>query len=130
MSDRVQQVCEFMANDLGERLKATPVIHELWASTITTMGADSHRAFGWSTAHFLAYDDKWMFFYCPEVVVETSSQLNDTEFVDWLKYIRAHMRAHVTLSTYDESSVDEMVFGVIPETRDLVAKIHEAMFVF
>lgn len=129
--DRIRETIHFMSSKFVPNVSAKPISEGLWPSMIQlTQGADVHRLFGYSSAQFFTYDDKWAFFYCPEIVADTTAELDDTEFADWLRYIRAHISTHASLRTKDEGVVDESVFAVMPEARDLVARVHDIMFVF
>lgn len=129
--DRINAVHDFMGNQFVPNVKAKAISEELWPGMISlTQGADVHRLFGYSNAQFFSYDDKWAFFYCASVIADTTAELTDPLFADWLRYIRAHTTAHASLRTEDEAVVDEAVFAVMPEARPLVAAVHDQMFVF
>lgn len=131
-NDRISAVIHFMEGGVfAQNICPRPIRAELWPSMVAlTEGADVHRPFGFSSAQYLSYDDKWVFFYCAEVIADVTAELTDTEFNDWLRFARAHVSAHTTLGTYNEGEVDRQVYSVMPEARDLVAKVHDQFFVF
>lgn len=128
---RIESVNLFMEKEFTEKIRAKAISDRLWPSMIAlTEGADVHRPFGYSAAQYFSYDDRWSFFYCPDVIVDTTIELEDEQFSDWLRYIRAHVSAHTTLDTTSEDDVESQVYSVLPESRDLVGKVHDLFFPF
>lgn len=130
-NDRIQAIITFMeAGGFSDKIGPRPLPAELWPSMVVlTDGADVHRPFGFSSAQYFSYDDKWAFFYSAEVMADATAGLTDAEFADWLRFVRAHVSAHTTLNTQDEAVIDEQVFSVLPEARELVVRVHEQFFV-
>lgn len=129
--DRIGEIEAFMKEEFSPSISPKPIEERLWPAMIAlTEGADVHRPFGYSHSHYMTYDERWTFFYCSGVIAETTAELDDTEFRDWLRYIRAHVSTHTTMDTTDENVVDSQVFSVLPEARDLVGKVHDHMFAF
>lgn len=130
LEHRTELANSFMETMLAENITAKRIKAELWPSMIAlTEGGDYHRPFGFSVPQYFAYDEKWAFFFCPEVIVETTAALTGDQFGEWLRYTRAHISVHVTRSTYDEEEVDSYVFSVMPESRDLLITVYDHLFV-
>jgi hypothetical protein len=130
-SERIEEIDNFMNDKFTSGIRPQPIELRLWPSMIAlTEGSDVHRAFGFSTTQYFPYDDRWSFFYCSELIADITSELTDHEFLDWLRYVRAHVSAHTKLETQDEDMVDTQVFTVLPEARDLVGKVHNLFFEF
>ncbi len=129
--ERIATIHNFMKDQFGPRVKPRPIKWALWPSMVVlTAGRDVHRPFGYSSAQYFPYDDKWAFFYCADVMADISAELEDLAFDDWLRYVRAHISTHTQLDTQDEAEVDRQVFNVLPEARDLVGRVHEQLLVF
>ncbi len=129
--DRIEQIDSFMQNEFPANLSARGIKTALWPSMIAlTAGQDYHRPFGYSSVQYFPYDDKWAFFYCAAVMADMTADLDDLAFAEWMRYVRAHVNAHTQLDTQDESLVDEHVFVVLPEARELLGRVTEQFLVF
>ena len=128
--DRITAIAEFMAT-FPDNISPRPISSGLWQHMIAlTDGGDTHRPFGFSASAYFPYDDKWCFFYSSDVMADVTAELDDAEFQEWLRYVRAHVNAHASLDTQDEAEVDQAVYAVLPEARDLLAKVHNHYFSF
>ena len=129
--NRIENIKLFMEREFVANIAPRPIEARLWPTmVIIADGSDVHRPFGFSASMYFPYDEKWAFFYSAEVMADATAELTDSEFQDWLRYVRAHVSTHTTLGTMDEAEVDQSVYAVLPEARDLVAKVHDQFFVF
>lgn len=127
---REELVENFMADYDHTHMSPRRIKEELWPAMLAlTEGADCHRPMGYTTPQYFPYGERWAFFYCNEVLRLTGEHLDEEDFLSWLQLVKAHVHGHAHLATFDEQKVDEMVFGLHPEYRDLVAKIYDSLFV-
>lgn len=126
---RLERLNEFMSSGWADNIVPKVIDPVLWPSMIAlTEGADYHRPFGFSVPQYFPYDEKWAFFYCPEIMEEAVRGLSQPDFEDWLRYVRAHVSTHTRLDNPDEDIVEAMVFTVLPEAKELVGRAMNVYF--
>lgn len=107
--DRIAFINAYLAG-ASDQIGVPKAIEErLWPFVVQTTGADVHRPLGFLVQQYMSYDEKWVFFYCPEVMADSVSFLSDGEFERYLSYVREHLKLHIELCDEPPDDIEEAI---------------------